>query len=457
MELFLEIQEIRPITLMLLLVVITIGFLIANLSFFYLLILSLLIFSILSLPLLVNVFLKINNITIPKLKIDIIVIGMINVLLGLITLAMVQSIIYFYFNFEQGYFFSFIFIFMAAGLYQVTKSSELVNTIDLRLFKLILALYIPYYLYAVIFDLFLLETYVFNPFIFALDLVTRVPIFLLANLSAYAGTNLFSTPFLVHLGTIILLYIVVFFGVWKVFSFIGNTSNESMSWKVKRNEGISLVPYIALISMVSFLSVGYGLTELYRIISWILIVFLLIILLIYSLKHDETNYTKVQFDLVLWLIMIFVSRYVNPIVLNLSFVQQTLLNNTSNGLILFVIAFAILPILVLVIFKSFLTSLSEIERKRFTNYCNFISLALLISYIPISTVQLTVLILLEFFASFYIFKWGQSNTPIIERNSINLNHSNNITFLSKLRLEKQVIIQKSTEITLFFLAYLIII
>ena len=110
MELFLEIQEIRPITLMLLLVVITIGFLIANLSFFYLLILSLLIFSILSLPLLVNVFLKINNITIPKLKIDIIVIGMINVLLGLITLAMVQSIIYFYFNFEQGYFFSYFYI-----------------------------------------------------------------------------------------------------------------------------------------------------------------------------------------------------------------------------------------------------------------------------------------------------------------------------------------------------------
>lgn len=437
-------------------VVIAIGLLVNRFDFLTLLMLTILIISIILLRLLWEDFIDLNQFTLPKFKRTFGATLLINVLSGMVILSILQSSVYFYFNYLQGYFFSFIFIFMFLGLYQLLSSNDLFQNIDFTLLRIILTIYLPYYIYAVVFNLSLLELNVFNPVLFFTGLIINVPSMLIANLTLYISNNTLTETFYVQISSLIIFYFVVFFSLKKLFPFLQSKDSNYESWNNFKRNKIQLVPYLGMIYMVSILSTANGLNELYRISIWVLAIYFVTITLLYNFKQESVTKDLLQIKITLWIILILVLQYINPIFFNLFFVQQLLLSIQQNSILVFILLYSFPSVLTLITVYYILKLLPSSDVERLNNYSFFFFLVLLITYFSLLIFRFLLIILLEFLATFIIFKWDENHTRLSVINSINIKHSVNFTFLSKISSHKKIIIQKTSKIALFFIAFIII-
>ena len=380
---------------------------------------------------------------------DTLIIIVVNIVSAMTVLAIVQSIIYFYYNFMTGYYYSFIIVFLSLGCFELLTSYQLLKDVDFKFLKVVLFLYLPLYVYGLLYNPYLIQMNVLDPYNFAISIIIKLPLSFLDYFNFFMQTNPIDSFLITNVGPLVLFYLLTFASLMYVNRYFSDDSGTQSSIDELKSRNISFAPYFALLLMFVMLQSANGLQEFFTILTWISCFVLLYIQLVTFIKKGESYSRSVQLRIILWISLALFSKYILPLLVNTFVIQYLLDIFNPIGQLIDLIVFIVLNIFVLVTVYYLLRELIEIEDYKVSDYLFYSILLLLIGSVPFLLVKLII-------TSWLIFIFSSPIEPKIEFNSINLNLTNFSDNLSKIILKKSVILLELSEIAIFFLAILII-
>ena len=366
------------------------------------------------------------------------------IFLLVIIMGIVQSMIYFYFNFDGGYFYSILFFFGIIAVLVTISNNQILQEpkkVYLYLFNGLLIFYLSIYEYATIFDFTIIEINSLNPLSFISGLLFTIPYNFFLSTFLLFKTNVIIETLLIHIGLLLLLGLANVFVVIKS-NILLFQKNFPSYFLVRKPNSISKTPLILFIIYLAFLQVGNGLSEFLDISMWLLacmFVFYSVVQIQNNHMHDILHLKLII--ILLMLLMCFV-KYIYPLLINITLIDSLLVINGTNELFLQIIMFFVLNLLFFIMIHYVLNSLYYTKQIEISTYCYFLLLAFLIFNLPF--------ILLKILAvSFLVFFFN------LNENSINLKEKNNSKIITTKRLYFYNFLQKLTQLSVFYVAFLL--
>ena len=346
----------------------------------------------------------------------------INIVFFAYVLVTVYLSIYFYNNYNTGYYYVILFILGLLGIIQIVYAKELLINMDLLPFNLLVSSYLSCIFFTMFFAPQILVGNTTNLIELVIDLVLLFPFKLIMYTTAQtlvSGQTLFILQFFL----VTLISGIIFFMVLsRMTSKLALRTNLNEKIFI-RTESISKIPFFSVILLLALLQQANGVTKFLNLSLYLLcILFILFELLSIKKQYLET----IQFErlrLVLWLTFVMSSLFIfenfwffQPII---NMVSDIITDQTIMPIFIFMVVINLLAI----ILHYTLTNIRINDKARIIHYFEIGVLGFFILNIPQRTIILALLSL--FVVILVILKQSQiSKNSITSNNSISIIQNN---------------------------------
>ena len=213
---------------------------------------------------------------------------------------------------------------------------------------------------------------------------------------------------------------------------------------------LTIFPYIIILLFLSILQITNGLGEFIDRIFWITILLFLTLSLLLAWTKRSYELLSYQVELVLWFLLFGGIKIIYSRLIKEAFIQSLLTLVSLPFMLTLPLVFMLITIPIFLIFFLTMSRASLQSQVDLVKETNFMTLIVLITYLPNSTLKLSLVTLIVF-----SFLYSKGRYPL-DRNSINLKEKNITHILTEKVLDYRFILQKMTELSVFYIAFLII-